>query len=258
MASLVSEVSVGQITELLGRLDRAGFDPRTIKKILGNKQAARAMLLGLQKLQEFRLIHDLYNPTEVVHEIVAERLLKYRYDIARFDSHDFASPPSFTEDPEIGVVLAVTLNTLKETLEFWCSWALERHSRSFLWKGMLSKTMILGGTKFVPNTIQWVRINRSANYERSPDSVREKGVSLPGWEVLALLAQHPEVVRHMDGSAEHPYLLMGGLDYRTVAHERFPDTPYADYYEDEGISVSFQHSHEPRKRYAVPEFINNR
>lgn len=78
---------------------------------------------------------------------------------------------------------------------------------------------------------------------------------MPGREIISMLAQHPEVARRMDGSAEHPYLWMVGLEAEVPGNERrlVPDTWFDA--GDRGLCVGACGRDDADRRYSVPEFL---
>lgn len=205
-----------------------------------------------------QLIHHMYTPlSEVVANYDAQCVAK-GINPKQFVWEGSPHPHLFSDDRGEAVVLDRSFSTLEQEISFTWLWAAKQHDRSW-WRVELKTDakhlFLLGDVEYPSWRQRWVRILRTANYSKSPASVLTDDRPMPGREILSMLAQHPEVARRMDGSAEHPFLWTPGLECKDPGNTRrlVPGAWFNAGDSRLGVDVDRRGHADPR--YSVPEFV---
>lgn len=132
-------------------------------------------------------------------------------------------------NPYILTVTYTTFNTLQETFEYYWNKIKEMQENTWRWNEVKTDPdhLRLWNATFEPNTTKVVRINMKANQGKSTKEVRKEQTYLPGVEILAAVAQHPEYAKKMDGE-EYPYVNLGGLELN-YGRPTWGGVPYLDF-----------------------------
>ncbi len=173
-------------------------DARILIKHADVRKSAFAAALKHPAFRRGDWIHGLYNSTDTVLRQTQEKLASIGYlttDFTWIGCDDTA--PTFTDDPEVVVVLNVSLADPGQTFEFLWQWAAEqqaRPQRGMEFRSGENKLRLTKGKEFKPFTIEWMRLQLDANRGSLPSLLR-KAVNpsdLAGIEIMAMAAQHPE------------------------------------------------------------------
>ena len=211
-ASLEQELSFGQVKDLIREMSKY-ISPDEAKTLLANRHVWGAMAKAMRLQHPFnhvRLWHDLYTPSDLVLLNTCRFLKEHGFDPDKLVWIGSQEPPSFTDDPYVCVVLAVTLESVVQTAYFLWEYATAQnysssnvlHIESFdRRKFRLIAPNEAFDAPFEPHTLQWLTIDTS-------NSVGSRGAGL---EVLALAAQHPAWVRRREG-ADASKILMPKLE----------------------------------------------
>lgn len=232
MASFASEVYGTQMVEFFNRFGRFGGSIAKLQRLLGNDETMKRWVKQLDEFPEFRLIHGVFTPQSDVLAAFKSRCAVKGIDFSKFEWIGPApSPLSFTDDPEVAVVLDATLGTLQQTFEFAWEWTVDGQDAKWRWEGMDSdpeKLVLLDGLEFRPWTLRWVRIKLDANVGRKPTDVRNAETS-PGCALLFMGAEHPERIKATDYKKRFGFWL-AGLKCTAPGGELFRNVPYASFH----------------------------
>lgn len=195
-ASLMQKLGLGQGFDLLREMGNY-IKPEEAEMLLANRHVWGAMAKAMRLQYPFnhvRLWHDLYTPSDLVQLHMLKFLKEKGLDTEKLVWVGSHEPPAFTDDPNVCVVLAVTLGSLEQTAYFlWeCAMATNYaecnvlHIESFN-RGTfrLVAPSEAFDAPFEPNTLQWIRM-------KTNNRARARGAGLV---VLALAAQHPTWIR---------------------------------------------------------------
>lgn len=191
-------------------------------------QASLETSLGIVSTQPSNLIHGVFNPMSNVYQNLFARLSSC--NLSR--QFTWATPQvalGFTNDPEVVPCLCARLSSPGETFEFYTDYLRSSHPNSYRYEGLRSDAKYLrlwNNQPFQPNTLSWSLLKLNANFQKSPKNVRTQSTILPGLEVLAVAAHHPERVRKMNGTAQRPHLWMGGLECSIPDYRPWKSVPY--------------------------------
>jgi len=157
------------------------------------------MFQALREQPAFKLIHGVFNRSEDVLKATMERLIEKGFTVDQFTWIGPETPPYFTQDNEVVVVLGLTLDTLQSTIEFAYEWATEgQQNGGWRWEGLSTDPdklrLLQGSESFQPFTLRWRRIKLNANIGKKPVDVRSPETS-PGIALVFVAAQHPERVK---------------------------------------------------------------
>lgn len=204
------------------------------------------------------LVHGQYRQAEVAMRLYDAVVTAAGMNLRRFRWKDSSCPPEFTDDPGVAVVLVRRFASLQEERNVTWHWAAMQQQQSYWWPDLLTDSdhlQLQEGVQYERNVQWWARIRRTANCGKTVEKVSQLQSPLPGSELFAMYAQHPEVVRNMDGSSVNPYHWLGGL--RVLVHSErrhlIPNTWFdAD---DCELSVDADDHGSAHPDYAVPEFL---
>ncbi len=258
MAGLASQIYGTQMVEHFDRLGRAGMDVPMVRKLLGNDDLTARWVARLKQEPEFRLVHGIYVRNTEILPIYDAECVANNVDVRKFWWEGSPDPLDYTDDPGDVVILDRCFGSLEQEQQIVWSWVARQQQKSWWWpefKTDAEHFFLRGKTEYPSWRQRWVRFSRTANYGLSPESVLTDERPMPGREILAMLAQHPEVARRMDGSEEHPYLWMAGLECRVPGYERrlVPSTWF--YAGDSKLDVNAYDRGRAAPAYAVPEFL---
>lgn len=226
-ASLMQVLTFGQVSDLVREMGQY-ITPEEAYLLLRHREAWGAMAVAMRQQHPFnhvRLWHDMYTPTDLIRNATFKRLR----EAASVDPEKLRwvgpqEPPAFTDDPEVSIVLSVTLRTLEETVFFLWSWALAQNYAStnvlHLSTFDASRLRYIGSSQiFVrPNTLRWMKL-RTYGIDSS--------AQFAGPEVLALAAQHPGWIRHeRDVNTK---IRMGGLEAYDLGRREWGWNPALSY-----------------------------
>jgi hypothetical protein len=202
------------------------------------------------------LIHRLYTPTdEILRNYDAQCLrtglkLDFKWDGP-------SQPPEFTDDQEVAVVLDRRFKSLEMEMVFTSIWLLEQglmNGWSAKFERDSEQLWLQGNVPYIGGCQRWVRIRRTTNYRKSPESVIRHGRSTPGPQLLTMLAQHPMILRNMNGSPDHPYFIASGLVCKLVQDECLR-APLLWVNERQQLQVSAADLNSIQRDCSVPEFV---
>ncbi len=176
-----------------------------------------------------QLVHGLYTPSADILPLYDAVCQQNGVNPQKFSWNGSPDPLDFTDDPGDVVLLDRCFGSLEQEIGVLWSWGSQQQLRSWWWQELKRDSVRLrlqGGRDYPSWSQRWIRIRRTANYAQSPATVLQRARSVPGREILAMLAVHPEVARRMNGSKEHPYLWMAGFDARMFGNDtpRIPTT----------------------------------
>ncbi len=169
-------------------------------------------------MTDTKLIHDRYNNPILALEQLRARCAFLAVKGVDIDFDRFSWRGSLTgpgefdpEDPEIAVVLDVTLDTLWNTFYFATAWAcdvLESNTAgSIAMNKRDSDFALLEGQEFEPWTLRWVRMRLDTQRDKNVLEVRDPKTS-PGCAIFYMMAQHP---RYMWMARLEPKFWIPGL-----------------------------------------------
>jgi hypothetical protein len=232
MASLASELSQTQVTELLGRLGRFGLTSAHVKKLNGDDDLVEQFVKVGLTLPAFALIHGVFTPTVDVLAAFKARCAAKGIDFGNFSWVGPETAPDFDpNDPETVVVLDATLGTLKQTFEFAWEWTVDGQEDKWRYEGMDSdpeKLTLLDGLEFKPWTLSWVRIKLDTNVGKKPIDVRDPKSS-PGCALLFMGAEHPARIKATDYEKRFGFWLPG-LKCTAPDEEQWRNVPCVYFY----------------------------
>ena len=231
MASLASELTQTQVTELLGRLGRFGLTSAHVKKLNGDDDLVEQFVKVGLTLPAFALIHGVFNKQDDVLAAFKSRCAAKGIDFGRFSWVGSETAPEFDpDDPETVVVLDATLDTLQETFEFAWEWTVDGQDDKWRYEGMFSdaeKLALLDGLEFKPFTLRWVRIKLDTNVGKRPIDVSDPKSS-PGCALLFMSAEHPARIKATDYEKRFGFWLPG-LKCTAPDEEQWRSVPYVDF-----------------------------
>lgn len=216
----------------------------------------------LRELANMGLKHNVFNPSARVHVNLMLRLALMQMRAERdFRWVGSCTAPNFTDDPEVVVILYATLGTLEQTAHFYWNWA-SSLQESFHKDPTLgfdpSVFRLWNNVRFEPWTMRWLMIKLNDNFRKSPANIRTLHPRLPGPEVLAVLAEHPERVKASNGTEHRPYLWMAGIETSIPDYSPVAGVPLAWFDQSDrriGLDAGIRDSVSPN--YAVPVFAKS-
>ena len=159
-----------------------------------------------------KLIHGVFNNTDEVLAAFIVRCARRDIEYKKFSWVGSKFAPEFDpNDPEMVVVLDVTLDTLQNTFEFAWAWTVDGQDDSWRYEGMLSDAdnlALLDGLEFKPYTLRWVRITLDSNVGKKPIDIRDPKSS-PGCALLFMSAEHPARIKATDYEKRFGFWLPG-------------------------------------------------
>ncbi len=204
-----------------------------------------------------QLIHHMYTPLSEVIANYDARCSAMGINPKKFVWDGSPHPRLFSDDRGEAVVLDRSFSTLNVEILFTWSWAAEQQNKSW-WSEFMTdpeRLFLCGNVEYPSWRQRWVRIRRTANYGQSPENVLKDGRQMPGREIISMLAQHPEVARRMNGSAEHPFLWMAGLECKVSGGKpRLVPSAWVDT-DDREFGVGAGDRGTAYRSCAVPEFV---
>lgn len=219
----------------------AGLSTADIRLVLDYPEVMAELVTTLRDHPCAKLVHGRFRSSGEVARHTVKRLL----GIGRnFEDLAWIGSPkaiTYTDDPEVAVVLMVTLDTLEKTAEFLWQWVRDQQPSSEQGAHVLFGENFLrpfqGGAIFRPNTLEWVRIKLNAHPDQNPLEVR--AADSVGLELLASWAQHPEQVR-LRRNREHLRYYLPGLELRFAEESSWRSVLYTRF-DQEQHSVSLTH-----------------
>lgn len=162
------------------------------------------------------LAHGIFNASSSVLENALRHLKAKGYDPSQFTwIGPEICPFNYTDDPEVVIVLDITLGTLEETFEFAYTWAAtgQRMSRWVQFEaGNLKIRILKGAEPFQPFTLRWRQIDIGTNMNRKPCEIRDPKRS-PGVALILMLAEHPLIARQTFRWGHLAELYLTGLEW---------------------------------------------
>lgn len=259
MASLSSQLSQGQCTELVNRLGRFGVDPTKVRTMLGNDDALKWWVKQLGEHPAFKLVHGIWRPTADQLGVWQDWNSEFGLGIpeAQFEAAARLPIPEFTSDPSVCVTLVWYGNNTYRT--FWMLWKIARaqQKRSYhLEVYENSKNVrLLTGVEQPKRGFRWERINTGCNRDRKPQDVRDPKTS-PHAGIIASAAMHPDWVRAMDGD-KVPYVYMAGYEVNDPSDNTpWRRVPGAGFSRGDNCEVWLSHGscNDHDRECAVPSF----
>ncbi|NQV88950.1 MAG: hypothetical protein HQ488_01345 [Parcubacteria group bacterium] len=218
----LAELPYGVIDQLQREFGRR-FGARELQKLHENPDAWDVMLAAVRREhQAFQLIHDVFESQDRLGKMLVDQLRECGIDEGRFAWLTDTGVPCFTDDHEVAVALVPSLDTPEQTHSFlvkWLSEVLGVHLQDHVADSRFRFRYVNKGS-FKPWTIRWVRIkldtHKGKHYGsgfkvKSSFEPHGKGVdigTLAGLEVLAAMAQHPEVLWARNGEDRPNFCLM--------------------------------------------------
>ncbi|OGL66998.1 hypothetical protein A2856_00725 [Candidatus Uhrbacteria bacterium RIFCSPHIGHO2_01_FULL_63_20] len=262
MASLTSQMRFTQVQEFADCFGRSGMTPEEAELCLKpeHRSVFDDMLKAMRKHAAFRtdLVHGVFNAALVQLEAFKARCKDKGIDFDRFHFVGSETPPEFTDDPEVVVVLDATLATLQETFEFAWEWTKDGQHDSYRWDGLNTdpaKLRLLEGAEaFEPFTLRWRRVKLDANVGKKPVNVRDPKRS-PGVALLFVAAQHPERIKATDYKKRFGFWIPG-LQCTVPDSDpwsRAPDVGFS--LGDRRVWLSAALADGEHDRWAVPVFL---
>jgi hypothetical protein len=171
---------------------------------------------------ESRLVHGVFNPPIIVFDGFKALMDEKKINFRQFSWIGSKTPPEFDPDEHrVVVALSPTFATLEQTFDLGAEWMLAGQEWSRRYPGPYSDPKhlaLLPGTRFRPDTLEWVKINLGTHIGRKPIDVRRPNFS-PGCALLWMAAEHPALIRAIDYRKYFGFWL-GGLV--CTAHHRNP------------------------------------
>lgn len=267
MASLASEVSGTRMVEFFDRWGRLGDgNMAKLKMLLGKDDLMKRWGETLNEFPEFSLVHGVFTKTNAIIANFEARCTEKGINFGKFSWIGSETATEFTDDPEVVVVLDVTLDTLQSTFEFAWAWTVDGQDDKWRWEGMVSDSKKLrllsddrpadvegDGPDFKPWTLSWHRIKLNTNIGKRPMDVRNPKSS-PGCALLFMSAEHPARVKATDYKTRFGYWLPG-LKCTAPGEESFADVPSSDFFRDfRQVKLYSYPCGGSRGRLAVPSF----
>ena len=240
MASLHS-VSVGEDTEVKGRLARAGFTAEIIREVntADDNELAKIMYEALMRHPRFTLVHGFFTKPEQQLVRVREWNKQFGWGIsdAAFSEAE-RSIPNWPEEKLVAVVLVPYLADKKredETImsgvertfhELWAR-AKSEQDANWRWDGYdkadSDRLRLLKGVEHKVS-LRWEVIDLGCQRNKKPCDVRS-AKSSPNAGILAAAALHPQWVKSMDGD-KVPYVWLPGYEVQVPGERPWAGVPY--------------------------------
>lgn len=197
--------SLAQIRVLLGEIFTGHLADDELFRLAENAERLDAMVQRLRSWGMLSpLVHEVYNPAEVVRHMADARLRAAGFDPDEFRWVGDPTPPPFDpKNPQVVVALYDTLGSLEETAAFYWRWVKENDSRSMVIEPYFHLDTLVDVRDSLQKTWgsrtrRWVTIDLAANQGKNVQWVRKNRplAQLAGLEVLAAVAQHPCLPEH--------------------------------------------------------------
>lgn len=167
-----------------------------------------------------QLIHGIYNPVQKLMVAADAKLRSLGFNPEEFEWIGDPEPPSFDDANEnIVVCLYDTLDSLDETVEFLWVWMIQGQKDGWCGPyltepGYLRDFRDPENSGWQPRTRRWVKINLSANCNKSSKWTRQniEHGQIAGLEIMAAMAQHPHAMAARDG-VNKPWPNLAALDF---------------------------------------------
>lgn len=136
------------------------------------------------------------------------------------------TPPERSPDPEVYSGLIYRFDTLQTTFDFYWDWICCEQKRCWRWNQFCTDPAYLRDYRdphqqhWQAYTRQWFTIKLNTNQGDSPEVVRNTVANqrMGGVEILAVLAQQPEVLVRRNGK-DRPYFNIAALDFGPISTE---------------------------------------
>ena len=244
MTSFSSNVSLTRGGEFFARFGRCGGTMKMLKRLNGDGELMAWLVNQLRTRPEFALVHGVFTKTDDILTNFQARCVEKGIEFTKFSWIGSQTPPEFTDDHEVVVVLDATLDTLQNTFEFAWAWTVDGQDDSWRWDGVLSGSQHLrllsdersldaegDHSSFLPWTLSWRKIKLNTNIGKCSKDVRNPETSL-GCALLWMSAEHPERIKAIEYKARFGFWI-AGLKNTAPGGEPFADVPYVSFRRDD-------------------------
>lgn len=213
-------------------LSAQGLSAEDVVKLNTDPTILSTMFACMREQPTFKLIHGVFNSITNILKSLALRCADKGIALSKFTWVGGETCPfAFTDDPEMVVVLDITLDTLHSTVDFAWDWTCDGQDANWRWEGMLSDPsklrLLEGSDAFVPYILRWRRIKLNTDIGKKPMDVRNPQAS-PGVALLFVAAQHPQRVKVIDYKTKFGWYLPG-LQCTVPGNDVWQDVPYVDF-----------------------------
>jgi len=211
----------GQWDQFDRTLNATDLTAEEVIKLNKHPDVLKLMLATMRDQPVFRLIHGVFNKQDDVLASFKARCAAKGIPFTYFSWISSETPPDFTDDEEVVVVLDATLATLRYTFEFAWQWTVDEQEYEWRDEDMVSDSKKLrllsddreddadgDGIEFRPWTLAWRRIKLNTNIGKKPIDIRDPKSS-PGCALLFMSAEHPVRIKAVDYKTRFCFQLPG-------------------------------------------------